>query len=624
MNYKLEVKYYNSFWLKQATTPLLVDSSGGGAGYFKVFPGFPWITDNDPNVFRSENKADKIYPNWPIPRFSNQPGYFKSNSNNSPNGNYNRASGSNWVIEESRIKGAFNGNTVDLGVRAYLREDSNLAKKRNNALIYSGIFNSNTNVNNTNVFSIAEDITKAVDPHNGSIQLIYAMDNNLTIFQENKVSTALIDKDAIYSAEGSPMTTQSDVVIGQVTPYNGEYGISRNPESFALFGFRRYFSDKNRGCILRLSRDGITEISNYGMRDFFRDEMANVSDLNTEYRSSDYQLSLTFRSSSTLASNSSLNDSELGDYIVLNSTISQDDSINGCLLEINKSYPSGNWIKLDAKATTTGARTNNLTGIKETLVFLNKSINIQPTNGGTGEVYVRFMHVKHDAIKGGFDNYKDNYLLSIQKHSGSKTNDEASDNYNTLSFDEISQGWTTFYTFRPGLIFSLKNNFYTTKENEVYKHYGSTDNHNSFYGAEPVASSIEFVFNGNPSINKNFKTISYEGSNGWQVESFRSDFTDNTNSSLSDTTNGVRSYEEGVYIEKGVSYRVGFDRKNNKYVARLINASQAKNGEVNFGSSITGIKGFFGVVKLSTDATTNVGKMKELFAVSTDFVTHNL
>ena len=127
---------------------------------------------------------------------------------------YNITNGSNYIIEESRIRGGYNNTQVDLGVRAYLKEDSNDVRHRTSSLVYSGVYNNRTNINNTNVFSVAEDITKTVDPHNGSVQLIYAMDNNLTIFQENKVSNALIDKDAIYSAEGSPLKTTSNVVIG--------------------------------------------------------------------------------------------------------------------------------------------------------------------------------------------------------------------------------------------------------------------------------------------------------------------------------------------------------------------------------------------------------------------------
>ena len=43
------------------------------------------------------------------------------------------------------------------------------------------------------------------------------------------------------------------------------------------------------------------------------------------------------------------------------------------------------------------------------------------------------------------------------------------------------------------------------------------------------------------------------------------------------------------------------------------------NTRVNFGKSITGIKGFFSIVTMSTDTTTNQGGTKELFAVSTEF-----
>ena len=37
-------------------------------------------------------------------------------------------------------------------------------------MIYSGIFNSRTGVNNTNQFSVAESITRSLDPAQGSKQ----------------------------------------------------------------------------------------------------------------------------------------------------------------------------------------------------------------------------------------------------------------------------------------------------------------------------------------------------------------------------------------------------------------------------------------------------------------------
>ena len=182
-----------------------------------------------------------------------------------------------WAIEEARIRGGYNNVIVDLGVKAYLVEPEPNASFRINSMIYSGIFNSRTGINDTNVFSVGEDITRSVDPANGSIQKLYAEDTNLIIFQENKVNKALIDKDAIYSAEGQGTAVSTNrLVIGQIVPYAGNFGISKNPESFAVYGYRKYFTDKNRNAVMRLSQDGLTEISNYGMIDYFRDEFKNL------------------------------------------------------------------------------------------------------------------------------------------------------------------------------------------------------------------------------------------------------------------------------------------------------------------------------------------------------------
>lgn len=178
-----------------------------------------------------------------------------------------------WHVEESRIKGGFNEKTVDFGVRAHLVDEEYTSRTRANAIIYSGIFNAKTKVNKTNQFSIGEEITKAVDIANGSIQKLYAEDTNLVILQENKVNKALIDKDAIFTAEGSPLNASSNVVIGQIVPFSGNYGISNNPESFAVFGNRKYFTDKSRGAVMRLSQDGLTPISDNGMRSFFRSNL---------------------------------------------------------------------------------------------------------------------------------------------------------------------------------------------------------------------------------------------------------------------------------------------------------------------------------------------------------------
>lgn len=195
------------------------------------------------------------------------------------------ASVGTYHVEESRIKGAFNGTSVDYGVKAHITDEEYTSRTRENAMIYSGVYNSKTKVNNTNQFPSGEEITRAVDIASGSIQKLYAEDNRLNIFQENKVSRALIDKDIIFTAEGGQLTVGGSKVISQILPYAGKYGISKNPESFAYFGGRMYFADKNRGLVARLSGDGIEEISRYGMNTFFKDNLKNANAIHGSYDS---------------------------------------------------------------------------------------------------------------------------------------------------------------------------------------------------------------------------------------------------------------------------------------------------------------------------------------------------
>jgi hypothetical protein len=199
-----------------------------------------------------------------------------------------------WYVEESRIKGKYNGTQVDYGVKAYMTDTDYEPQRKSNELIYSGIYNKKTGVNRTNEFPTGSDITRALDPRYGSIQKLFAEDNSLNIFQEAKVHSALIDKDAIYTATGSQLIATSNKIIGSITPYLHANGISQHPETHSYHNGRQYFADKDRGAILRLGRDGITEISEYGMKTFSREALANADFIRGMYdaRRSEYVLSI--------------------------------------------------------------------------------------------------------------------------------------------------------------------------------------------------------------------------------------------------------------------------------------------------------------------------------------------
>ena len=131
-------------------------------------------------------------------------------------------------------------------------------------------------------------------------------------------------------------------------------------------------------------------------------------------------------------------------------------------------------------------------------------------------------------------------------------------------------------------------------------------------------------------LQKNFQTVNYEGTNGWEINYFVSDLTEqilNPFTSLyivgQDVTNPVLSYDEGKYINPLTEYteHAGFYLKENKYCTNLINNSYFIPGEIISGNTISGIKGYYATVRVSTDTTTDPGGFKELYSVGSKFVT---
>ena len=186
---------------------------------------------------------------------------------------YNAISFGNGV-ESNRIRDDFNAIFIDTGVRAStVLAEPFKEEHKFNGIIWSGIINSRSGTNQSNQFNMANPITKDLLPSYGSVQKFFARDGDIVIYCEDKILRALADKDILYNADGSSNLVASNRVIGNVTPFAGEYGISTNPESFAFYGFRAYNADPKRGVVLRLSMDGLTPISAANMGGYFRQSL---------------------------------------------------------------------------------------------------------------------------------------------------------------------------------------------------------------------------------------------------------------------------------------------------------------------------------------------------------------
>ena len=140
------------------------------------------------------------------------------------------------------------------------------------SVYYSETYVSTGSINGLSSFNLANSPFFDYNKEFGSIQSLNTNDNDLIIFHESKVGRVLVGKDILNTASGEGLVSLSNNVISNyVSLYSGQFGCGLNPESIVKHNNKFYFADIKRGAILRLSTDGLTVISEYGMKDYFRD-----------------------------------------------------------------------------------------------------------------------------------------------------------------------------------------------------------------------------------------------------------------------------------------------------------------------------------------------------------------
>ena len=181
----LELKFFNSYWLKKIKT---VTDVVGGTRVYQSNTGTTFVISAvaDTTVMNVGQKVSFTYTDGsgvtrsysgyivslisttsfvaniePNPAVTGTPTITFGpiiNFDNIPT-DYAASNTDDWYLEEARIRGGYNNTITDIGVKAHIVENNPNNQNRFNSLIYSGVFNSRTGVNQTNEFSVAEDIT---------------------------------------------------------------------------------------------------------------------------------------------------------------------------------------------------------------------------------------------------------------------------------------------------------------------------------------------------------------------------------------------------------------------------------------------------------------------------------
>lgn len=174
-------------------------------------------------------------------------------------------------FESYKIRDEFNARTMKMDSRSSTPIENYRQNKRIASYTWGGIFEQTTNYNALNEFNLSLNNFKDLDDAYGSIQRMVSWNTDLDVYQEDKVIQVFYDSTVLYDQSNNENLVKSEDILKNIRPYAGEFGISTNPESLAVFGNYTYWADRKRGFMLRKGRSGIEIISNFGMRDWFRD-----------------------------------------------------------------------------------------------------------------------------------------------------------------------------------------------------------------------------------------------------------------------------------------------------------------------------------------------------------------
>lgn len=308
-----------------------------------------------------------------------------------------------------------------------------------------------------------------------SIQKLHTDGSSMLVIHEDAAGFAKTDREVIETVDGGGLTVASDTPISDVTYYGTRNG-TKEPESFTSDGYRRYFFDSNNGQVCRLSNDGITVISDYGMSKWFHQVGREIQEAAKsrvmgafDPRFDEYVLSVyrTFEESSDISAKDVGNnwftltiadlanyDIETGDFVWVQVDISgSSDDIFFWAQVVSTDDPDTTTLVLETDATTLAQLSNGLGAIA--------------------------------------------HLPKI----------------NTVGFSEKINKWTSFYGYLPDWISQSGINYSSFRQGYIFQH-DDYANPCSFYNVDYDAF-IDVVSNGQPTMVKQWLTVGIKGDSTW-------------------------------------------------------------------------------------------------------------
>lgn len=356
----------------------------------------------------------------------------------------------------------------------------------------------------------------------GSVRYMVNRDDSVVFIQDKKCGIFPVNRNLIEYSSGEKNLAVSTNVVGNPSYYQGEYGVNNNPESVAVNEGRIYFADIRNGAVIRISRDGITAISDAKMDTFFWTKFENLVQNASvkkviggfDVENNEYIISTESLDKATVTVSQSGGSSYAFDL----QTNGAGNTVFGSIV-----YDNNQIFKADTEFRNFDNVCDNFDDSINAVIYLDRLVDGQPIVLGeeyigttptalygiaTDISYNFFIPVLINVSKGTFTFPNDcgNFTAAF----GTASNDSSGF---TAGYDAGSNVWTTLYSFSPENVISIDSLLYTFKTGSMWKH--STDaNRNTYYGTA-YNSVVEIISAANASMVKTFESISLEGTNAW-------------------------------------------------------------------------------------------------------------
>ena len=469
-------------------------------------------------------------------------------------------------VESGAVSDFFTSNNTSIG-RPFTALPDAKTVYRTGSVTYSDPFLIDVQTNGLSSFNSTLANFYDLNYIHGSVRYMHNRDDSVIFLQDKKCGVFPVNRNLVEYADGAQSLTVSTRVVGTPQYYQGEYGVNNNPESVAIQGGRLYFADIRNGKVVRISRDGITLISEQGMDSFFKDKFANivqyasvkrviggVDEENGEYIISQEDIR---------TGNVTITDGGSNTYVFGLQTNAGSSVVFGSI-----DYDDNIIFKADTEYRNFDNVCDNFEDSINAVIYLDQLADGQPIVLGeeyigtapttlygiaTDTSYNFFLPVTINVSAGTFTFPNDcgDFTGSI----GSSTIVAAGF---TAGYDVDNSVWNTLYSYRPERIVCLDDTLYTFygKNTEdayiMYKHHSGA-NRATYYGGSADGSTVEVVAGFNPSMVKTYESISLEGTAAWDTTLTNTD----QSAVIADTDYDQRERNWYAYVPRDSSANTG-------------------------------------------------------------------